>query len=95
MQAAALRFGHTLSNRGDSLRYHWAKHVILQEQWDPQLSEEDYLGYLRDAVTHTGTDVLLSFDSSARTTLYFIARTDDVIPQSLRGAGAATELMVI
>lgn len=95
MQVAAHRYGHTLSNRGDSLTYHWAKHVVLQEQWDPRLSAIDYLRYVRNTIMHMRTEILLSTDYIDRTTVYFFASTDNIVPISDQGAGVAPQILVV
>lgn len=52
--------GRTVGNREDSLFFHLAKRVVVEEQWANGTTEQDYLGDLRQAVQ----------DPSARLVVY-------------------------
>ena len=95
MQAAAHRREYSIANRADNLTFHWAKHVLLQEQWNPSLTASQYRQSLNDVIYHSETEMFLSVDPKQRGMLYFLERTDDAVSPKAQGRNAASEILVV
>jgi hypothetical protein len=90
-----LTFGsYSFTAEVPSLIYHLAKRIVIDEQWAPDTTPEQYLEDLRQAVQHP-TARLVVFARRGGDLAATVAPVDAVVPLQRRGVRALQHLIVV
>lgn len=87
--------GYDPSIRGNDLVYHWAKHVLGDEQWTQDTTPDEYLQDALRAIVHPSARVYVQAGPSGRDVAVVAAHTDEVVPTNRIGSRAGTDLVVV
>ena len=87
--------GYPILDRGDDLIYHWAKHVLGDEQWTPDTTPAEYFEYAMDAVIHPDVRLIAQVARSRHHVAVAICSVEHVVPVIRRGPRVGTDLLVV
>lgn len=87
--------GYSTDQRMTELTFHWAKHVLGDGQWSPEIDEVTYLEHLRRVVEYPESRLFLQRRNHRSSAAIAIANTVDIVPPELCGSGGGTEIVVV
>jgi hypothetical protein len=87
--------GHTVPDRGDDLIYHWAKHVLGDEQWAPNTTAAEYWEHAQRAIRHPDSRLVVQSAAKGHDVAIVIADTSNIVQTELLGSRAGDEMLVV
>jgi hypothetical protein len=86
--------GYVLSKRADSLSYHLIKRIVIERQWRPGTTAQDYTADLRRAVRSAGTRLGI-YSRQGGAIVVAIAPTATILTPERLGEKPEPQLLVI
>jgi hypothetical protein len=87
--------GYPMPDRGDDLIYHWAKHVLGDQQLTPDTTAAEYFEYAMKAVTHPDARLIAQVTRSGHHVAVAICPVEGVVPLIRWGPRVGTDLLVV
>jgi hypothetical protein len=95
LQELMIRHGYEVPDRGDDIIYHWAKHVLEDQQWTVDTTATAYFQFAVRAVTHPASRLLVQFAPSGHRVAVVISAVDDIVPLASQGPRSGRNLLVV
>ncbi len=95
LQALMIEHGYEVPARGNDLIYHWAKHVLGDEQWTQQTLPDEYFQDALRAIDHPSSRLYVQAGMEGRDVAAVVARTDEIVPVERIGRRSGSELIVV
>ena len=86
---------YAVPDPGNDLVFHWAKHVLGDQQWHPRTTIDDYNDDLQRAVDDPSSRLLVRKAYSGHDVAMLIADTRRVVPSDRLGTRHGPELLVV
>jgi hypothetical protein len=90
-----LQHGYPVSDPGDDLVYHWAKHVLGDKQLTPDTTATEYFEYAMDAVNHPDVRLIAQTARSGHHVTVAMIPVENVVPVIRWGPRVGTDLLVV
>jgi hypothetical protein len=87
--------GYAVPDRPTSLTYHWAKHVLGDQQWTSSTTESMYFDDLRRAIRHPSSRLLVQTSRTNDNVAIIIAESIEIVPVERLGGRYGPELLVV
>jgi hypothetical protein len=87
--------GYAVPERGDDLIYHWAKHVLGDEQWTPDTTAADFLKNAMDAIVHPDVRLIVQRTRAGHRVAVAICSVENVVPFVRWGPRVGNDLLVV
>jgi len=95
LQDLMRQHGYPVPDRGNDLIFHWAKHVLGDQQWTSDTTPEEYWQYGQAAIRHEESQLVVLNAASGHDVAIVIAKTANVVPERRLGPRAGDEVLVI
>ena len=87
--------GYPIPDRSDDLIYHWAKHVLGDQQLTPETTAAEYFEYVMNAVAHPEVRLIAQVARSGHHVAVVICPVENVVPVIRWGPRVGTDLLVV
>jgi hypothetical protein len=95
LQELMREHGYAIPDRGDDLIYHWAKHVLGDEQWTPDTTPTEYWEHAQRTIRHPDSRLVVQNATKGHDVAIVIADTANIVQAEQLGPRAGDEMLVV